>query len=84
MYTTFLYANCHRNYLRLRSIQNGLVVICHELKVDFPLFFHLCRRLKNEVLNKEGLICLLGNETNFIEFNKRVIVYVVAILCYAV
>ena len=39
--------NYHADYLRLLKM-DGLVKIYNELKNDFPLFFHLYRRIKKE------------------------------------
>lgn len=51
----------HTDYLRLIKM-DGLVRIYNDLKDDFPLFFHLYRRIKIEGLKKHDITELLQNQ----------------------
>ncbi len=66
--------NYHADYLRLVRM-DGLVKIYNELKNDFPLFFHLYRRIKKEGLIKEDIIELVENQQELKFLEKRVELY---------
>jgi transposase len=55
----------YADYLRLVRM-DGLVKIYHELKNDFPIFFHLYRRIKKEGLGKEDITELVENQQELI------------------
>ena len=55
---------------------NYLVGIYQELKDDWPLFFHLYRRVKKEGLNKQDITKLLDNQNKLVEFDKCVDIYI--------
>jgi ATP-dependent helicase/DNAse subunit B len=54
---------------------DGLVKIYNELKNDFPLFFHLYRRIKKEGLSKEDITELVENQQDLKFLEKRVELY---------
>ncbi len=54
---------------------DGLVDISKELKNDWPLFFHLYRRVKREGLNKQDITDLLKNQQRLVDMEKRVNLY---------
>jgi hypothetical protein len=66
--------NFHSDYLRLARM-DGLVKIYNELKNDFPLFFHLYRRIKKEGLSKGDIIELVGNPQDLKFLERRVELY---------
>jgi ATP-dependent helicase/DNAse subunit B len=66
--------NFHSDYLRLVRM-DGLVKIYNELKNDFPLFFHLYRRIKKEGLSKEDITELVENQQDLKFLEKRVELY---------
>jgi hypothetical protein len=62
------------DYLRLIRMEY-LGKIYKELEKDFPLFLHLCRRIKKENLNKQDITDLLQNKNKLIDLNEEVIFY---------
>ena len=64
----------HGDYLRLVRMTN-LVIIYHDLKDDWPLFFHLYRRIKKEDLNKQDITDLTQNQHRLQDMNKSVQLY---------
>ncbi len=54
---------------------DGLVDISKELKKEWPLFFHLYRRVKREGLNKQDITDLLENQQRLVDMDKRVMLY---------
>ncbi|MDQ6723466.1 MAG: hypothetical protein M3Z01_04285 [Thermoproteota archaeon] len=50
---------------------DGLVDISKELKNEWPLFFHLYRRVKREGLNKQDITDLLENQQRLVELEKE-------------
>jgi hypothetical protein len=54
---------------------NGLSFIYHELKNDFPLFFHLYRPIKKEGLSKVGITELVENQQDLKFLERRVELY---------
>jgi transposase len=71
---TDMVLNFHADYLRLVRM-DGLVKIYNELKNDFPLFFHLYRRIKKEGLSKGDIIELVGNPQDLKFLERRVELY---------
>ncbi len=67
--------NFHADYLRLLKM-DGLVKIYNDLKNDFPLFFHLYRRIKKEGLTIEDITELVKNQQNLKFLEKRVELYI--------
>lgn len=67
--------NFYADYLRLVKM-DGLVKIYNELGKDFPLFFHLYRRIKNGCLSKEDITELVENQQDLIYIEKRVELYI--------
>src|SRR6185312_224227 len=66
--------NFHSDYLRLLRM-DGLVKIYNDLGNDFPLFFHLYRRIKKEGLSKEDITELVENQQDLKFLEKRVELY---------
>ena len=66
--------NFYADYLRLVRM-DGLVRIYHDLGKDFPLFFHLYRRIKKEGLGKEDITELVENQQELGYLEKRVELY---------
>jgi transposase len=64
----------HGDYLRLVRI-NSLLCIYKDLKDDFPLFFHLYKRIRKEGLNKEGITDLIQTQQRLTDLEKRVTLY---------
>ena len=64
----------HADYLQLVRMR-GLVDISKELKNDWPLFFHLYRRVKREGLNKHDITTLLKSQQDLKFLEKRVELY---------
>ncbi len=64
----------HADYLQLVRMR-GLVDIYQELKKDWPLFFHLYKRIKREGLNKQDITDLLENQQRLVDMHKRVMLY---------
>ena len=64
----------HSDYLRLVRM-DGLVKIYNDLRNDFPIFFHLYRRIKKEGLSKEDIIELVENQQDLKLLEKRVEIY---------
>ena len=64
----------HIDYLILVRM-HGLIDIYQDLKDDFPLFFHLYRRVKKEGLNKEGITKLLDNQNKLVQLDECVKLY---------
>jgi hypothetical protein len=62
------------DYLRLLRM-NHLVGIYQDLKDDFPVFFHLYRRIKKEGLNKQDITKLLENQNKLVELDECVRLY---------
>ncbi len=62
------------DYLRLTRM-DGLVKIYNELKDDFPLFFHLYRRIKKEGFKRDAITDLLENQNKLTDLNKEVNFY---------
>ena len=64
----------YADYLRLVKM-HGLVRIYDELGKDFPLFFHLYRRIKKEQLAKQDITNLVKGqqELRYMETTSRVI-----------
>ncbi len=54
---------------------DGLSFIYHELKNDFPLFFHLYRPIKKEGLSKVSITELVENPQDLKFLEKRVKLY---------
>ncbi len=71
---TYIVLNFYADYLRLVRMDN-LVKIYQELKDDFPLFFHLYRRIKKEGLNKQDITDLLESQQDLAFLEKRVNLY---------
>ena len=67
--------NFYADYLRLVRM-DGLVRIYHDLGKDFPLFFHLYRRIKKEELGKEDITELVENQQELGYLEKRVELYI--------
>jgi transposase len=53
--------NFHEDYLRLERM-NGLVKTYNDLRNDFPIFFHLYRRIKKDRLGKEDITEIVENQ----------------------
>jgi len=66
--------NFHSDYLRLLRM-DGLVKIYNDLGNDFPLFFHLYRRIKKEGLSKEDITELVENQQDLKFLENRVELY---------
>jgi hypothetical protein len=64
----------HGDYLRLVRM-NSLVFIYKELHNDFPLFFHLYRRIKKERLTKQDINDLLENQESLKDMEHRTEMY---------
>jgi transposase len=64
----------HGDYLRLVRM-DGLVKIYQNLKDDFPLFFHLYKRIKKEGLNNQDITELLQDKQRLKDMEKRVYLY---------
>ena len=59
------------DYLRLMNMKN-LVDIYNEIGPDLPLFLHLYRQIKKEVLNKQEIVELIRNQRKFIDMEKAI------------
>jgi transposase len=64
----------YSDYLRLLRM-DGLVKIYDDLGKDFPIFFHLYRRIKKEGLRKEDITELVENQQDLKFLEKRVELY---------
>jgi hypothetical protein len=64
----------YSDYLRLVRM-NSLVGIYQDLKDDWPVFFHLYRRIKKEGLNKQDITKLLENQNKLVELDECVKLY---------
>ncbi len=51
----------HSDYLRLVRM-DGLVKIYNDLRDDFPLFFHIYRRINKQGFSKENITELVENQ----------------------
>jgi hypothetical protein len=66
--------NFHADYLRLMRM-DGLVKIYNDLGKDFPIFFHLYRRIKKEQLSKQDITDLVKGQQELAYLEKRVELY---------
>lgn len=64
----------HGDYLQLTRMDD-LVRIYNDLKDDFPIFFHLYRRIKKEGLKKQDITELLKSQQELSFVEKRVDLY---------
>jgi hypothetical protein len=64
----------YSDYLRLVRMSH-LVGIYQDLRDDFPVFFHLYRRIKKEGLTKKGITKLLENQNKLVELDDCVNLY---------